>query len=186
MCPVCGSLSRNRRLWQILETGYLEQAGRILDFSPSGCLYRILKKKKQEQYVSTDLAGEFVAREHYDITSIPVNDGSFDLVICYHVLEHVEDDRKAMRELFRVMDKKGTCIIQTPFKEGDIYEDPNIKDAAGRLRHFGQADHVRIYSIKGLQQRLTECGFKVEILTFAESKNNIFGFRENETVLLAR
>jgi len=54
----------------------------------------------------------------YDITDLDIPDDSFDLIICYHILEHVEEDLKAMQELYRVMKKSGVCIIQTPFKEG--------------------------------------------------------------------
>ncbi len=115
---------------------------------------------------------------------IPLGNNAFDLIICYHILEHIENDSQAMIELQRVLKPNGSCIIQTPFKEGDIYEDFSIKSPDERLKAFGQKDHVRIYSVEGLQQRLKENGFQdVEIKTFpAEGR---YGFME-ETVLICK
>ena len=72
-----------------------------------------------------------------------------------------------------------------PFKQGDIYEDPNITSPEDRLRHFGQADHVRIYSAEGLQKRLQGVGFEVEVLRFTEDSAPRSGLRNNEKVLKA-
>ncbi|MEL6925095.1 MAG: SAM-dependent methyltransferase, partial [Bacteroidota bacterium] len=77
-------------------------------------------------------------------------------------------------------------IIQTPFKSGKIYENPNIITEEERLKHFGQEDHVRIYSKEGLKERLEAVGFKVSITEFSESEDNIHGFKEKEVVLIAR
>jgi SAM-dependent methyltransferase len=183
LCPRCGSLQRTRRLWQILEAEFLSSKPKILDFSPSRSIYRKLKKGKYN-YTSSDLSGNFLADVSWDITRIDAPDNSFDLIICYHILEHIEDDGKAMEELVRILKPGGTCIIQTPFKDGDIYEDLTITTPEDRLLHFGQDDHVRIYSIDGLQERLKNAGFKTEIREFEESPNNFAGFNKNETVLV--
>jgi SAM-dependent methyltransferase len=183
LCPRCGSLPRTRRLWHLLAD---EVAGKsILHFSPPSNLKEKLKKSGAEKYSTTDYANEFVADKQLDITQIEEADESYDLVICYHVLEHIEQDQKAMSELYRILKTGGKCMIQTPFKEGDIYENELIQSPAERLAHFGQADHVRIYSIEGLKKRLEEAGFKVEILDFAPPQNNHFGYKNKETVLIA-
>ena len=157
--------------------------GKVLHFSPSRSVYRLLKKNPDIKYFSTDFENEFIAEYNYDITQIPLEDNFFDLIICYHILEHIENDKKAMAELHRVLKQNGSCIIQTPFKTGDIYEDFSKKTKAERLVAFGQEDHVRVYSVAGLQQRLMESGFKnVEAKTF--SANVRYGFTE-ETILIA-
>lgn len=184
LCPKCGSLSRDRRLYSILNQEYLLNQNKVLDFSPSRALFRKLKQKKQIDYTASDLSGDFIADKQFDITSINQVNNFYDLIICFHVLEHVIDDYKAMEELYRVLKINGTVLIQTPFKEGEIYEDNTITSARERLEHFGQEDHVRIYSIKGLQNRLEKTGFTVEIRTY--SKEDYFGFSENETILLAK
>lgn len=183
ICPRCGSLQRARRLWAILDSEFPLNKLKILDFSPSRSLYRLLKKKKYN-YTSSDLSGDFISDVSLDITNIDSPDSNFDLVICYHILEHVEDDRKAMEELKRVLVKNGLCIIQTPFREGNIYEDPDIKSSALREIHFGQADHVRIYSVSGLKERLENAGFKVETREYNEKADNKNGFSERELVLI--
>lgn len=183
MCPACGSLSRNRRLWEILKTSYLNDGISILDFSPSRNLYRELKKRKLS-YTASDLSGDFISDVQFDITNIAAKNNSYDLIICYHILEHVIDDTQAMKELFRVLKDTGTCIIQTPFKDGEIYEDYTITEETQRRIHFGQEDHVRIYSIDGLKERLTNTSFQVEILNYFEEKNQINGYSEKDTILI--
>lgn len=186
ICPRCGSLARNRRLWYILKTGYVKDNTKILDFSPSRNIYRVLKKSKNISYLSTDFSGEFLADKKYDITQLEIDDNSFDLIICYHILEHIDNDIKAMKELYRVLNQGGTCLIQTPFKEGEIYEDISIVNPLERLKIFGQSDHIRIYSVNGLKDRLEKASFNVNILEFNESFDNKFGFKTKEFVIVAK
>lgn len=184
LCPYCGSLARTRQLWQLLSSDYLKKGISILDFSPSRSQFRALKKNQTINYISSDLSGNFLGDKQYDITAIQTENELFDIIICYHILEHVEKDQTAMLELHRVLKKAGTCFIQTPFKDGDIYEDYSIIDGTERTKHFGQEDHVRIYSVEGLKFRLQKAGFKVEVKQFNETKDNKNGYRENETILL--
>lgn len=186
LCPSCGSLSRTRRLFALLEEEFLRTGMRVLDFSPSRSLFRALKKRPDIHYSSSDISGDFLADFQYDIRDIPEGSDSYDLIICFHVLEHIDDDRRAMRELYRVLKKGGTCLVQTPFKEGDIYENPLITSESDRLAHFGQEDHVRIYSAEGLRDRLAEAGFQAEIREFSEQEGNRSGYKMRERALVCR
>lgn len=183
LCPSCGSLPRTRRLYEIIKDKALLR-GAVLHFSPPLSLHKKINQHPNIQYISSDYEDEFNANVKYDITKIPVKNEQFDLFIAYHVLEHIEADTTAMKELFRITKKRGFGLIQTPFKEGEIYEDSNIKSSADRLKHFGQRDHVRIYSVNGLRKRLETVGFKVDLLTFSEQVDNFYGFKEVENVLL--
>ncbi|WP_445736465.1 methyltransferase domain-containing protein [Mariniflexile sp.] len=185
MCPFCGSLSRNRRLWYLLNNnGNLK--GKLLHFSPSRSLYRNLKKEKSVDYFSTDFENEFLADYKFDITNTNQEPEKFDTIVCYHILEHIIDDQKAMAELYRVLKPNGIIYIQTPFKEGAIYEDYSIVSPEERLLHFGQNDHVRIYSVEGLKNRLEHNAFKILVKSFNEEKEDFyFGFQSPETVLMA-
>ncbi len=185
ICPFCGSISRNRRLWKLLNEDNSIH-GTILHFSPSRSLYRELKRNKKINYYSSDFEDEFLAEYKFDITNIAQSDKKFDIIICYHVLEHIVDDKKAMTELYRVSKPKGVVYIQTPFKDGKIYEDYSIVTPVKRKEHFGQDDHVRIYSKKGLKNRLEEVGFNVLIKSFNPSKEDFyFGFKPQETILIS-
>ena len=182
LCPKCGSLARDRRLWTILESELIKPGITVLDFSPSRSLARKMKAIQDIKYISTDLSGNFIADFQYDITKLDLEDNTIDLVICYHVLEHIPDDAKAMAELYRVLKPGGKAIIQTPFKEGDIYEDFSITSPQEREIHFGQDDHVRFYSVSGLKQRLENTGFNVTVSL--HNADDFHGLTANETVFI--
>jgi SAM-dependent methyltransferase len=178
LCPKCGSLARTRRLWSLLEDKISEK--KILHFSPSKSIKPKLESIANIEYVTTDYAGEFKANKKLNIVAIDEPNNTYDLIICYHILEHIEHDLKAMTELLRILKPGGTCLIQTPFKTGEIYEDETIKTEEERLVHFGQEDHVRVYSVDGLIQRLESVGFKTHLLEFNEIENNSNGFEIEE------
>ncbi len=158
---------------------------RILHFSPPGAIRRPYELRSNIEYITTDYAGEFTADKCIDIANIDESDNMFDKIICYHILEHIEEDRKAMMELFRILKSGGSCFIQTPFIE-EMYEDQSIIAPEERLIHFGQEDHVRVYSVKGLRDRLTEQGFSVEVLVMNGDTDDYFGLRPGEYILKAR
>ncbi len=184
LCPSCGSLSRTRRLWVFLKPK-LKNA-KILHFSPSKSIKSRLESVTNINYSTTDYAGEFEAMKRLNIEAIDEPDNQYDIIICYHVLEHIENDLKAMQELYRITKPDGICIIQTPFKTGDIYEDSSFRTEKERLLHFGQKDHVRIYSSDGLINRLSAVGFHSTKKTFKEAPNNRNGFSSEECIIIAK
>jgi ubiquinone/menaquinone biosynthesis C-methylase UbiE len=98
-----------------------------------------------------------------DITNINYPDQSFDVIYCCHVLEHVKDDKLAMKEFHRILKRNGWAILLVPpITTGKTFEDPSIVDPEARLMAFGQKDHVRRYG-KDYVDRLREAGFKVEV-----------------------
>jgi predicted SAM-dependent methyltransferase len=181
LCPICGSRSRSRRVYHILESNHL-LSGATLHFSPPRALYRLLKKNPVITYIATDFENEFIADHSYDITNIDLPDNSIDVIICYHVLEHITEDVKAMTELYRILKPKGTCLIQTPFKEGAIYEDDSITTEEGRLKAFGQKDHVRVYSVEGLTNRLEVAKFNTEIIAFESTEKQNHGWLSEQVI----
>jgi len=183
LCPTCGSLPRTRRLWNVIKDQLQDQS--ILHFSPSSSLQTKIQKLQTKRYVTTDFDGQFKANENYTIEHIPEENDSFDIIICYHILEHVQNDEIAMSELYRILKPDGCCYIQTPFKEGEILEDKDILTREDRLSHFGQEDHVRIYSEKGLQKRLEKAGFEVSVLRFKCDAQNSTGFKPKEIIFNA-
>jgi SAM-dependent methyltransferase len=80
-----------------------------------------------------------------DITDIQYPKDTFDVIYCSHVLEHVVDDRKAMREFHRVLRPDGWALLLVPITVEKTFEDPSVTDPEERLSVFGQEDHVRCY-----------------------------------------
>ncbi len=170
-CPMCSSLERHRLMFEYLKqkTPFFQDDLRVLHFAPELFLSKIFSKCKNLQYVTTDLASP-VAMIHMDITDNIFKDHTFDVIICYHVLEHIPDDLKAMQECLRVLKPGGWGIFQVPLDldRENTYEDASITSPEGRLEHFGQVDHVRKYGWSDYQKRLEEAGFEVTVDDFIE------------------
>jgi SAM-dependent methyltransferase len=161
-CPRCGSLMRQRAVTLYLRDVLRvpERGGDILHVGPASSLQGWLVSFPGVRYVSVDLNSP-LADIKADITDLPFPDQSHDLIVCLHVLEHVQDDRKAISELFRVLRPGGTAVIQvppSPFEE--TLEDPTVTDPSERERRYGQYDHVRLCGSDYLE-RLEEPGFSV-------------------------
>jgi len=97
-----------------------------------------------------------------DICDINYPDESFDLIFCSHVLEHVEDDRRALREFHRVLSSQGRLLLMVPVMGEVTIEDRSITDPAERERLFGQLDHVRAYGLD-FPRIVSSQGFNVQI-----------------------
>ena len=94
---------------------------------------------------------------------------TFDVVVCNHVLEHVPEDRKAMRELQRILKPGGWAVLLVPFDQDRAvtYEDWAIVDPDERERAFGQFDHVRVYG-RDYVDRLSDAGFEVSVVRYGD------------------
>jgi SAM-dependent methyltransferase len=140
---------------------------RLLHFAPERRLQRVLARHRNVDYVSADLRSP-LADLHIDITDTGLAADSFDVIVCNHVLEHIPDDRKAMRELFRILRPGGWALLQVPIaaSRDTTLEDVTVSDA-DRLRLYGQTDHVRIYG-KDYSKRLQEAGFDVRLRSIRE------------------
>jgi SAM-dependent methyltransferase len=167
VCPYCWSSERHRLLWLYL-TREFKPAGRVLHFAPERGIARQLARREGVEYVTVDLAPGR-AMMTADLVELPFTDQQFDLVLCSHVLEHVPDDRRAMREIRRVLRPGGHAILQHPIDEGreQTFEDwskttPEERDAA-----FYQFDHVRIYG-RDFAERLAESGLSAELVRYAD------------------
>jgi len=100
-----------------------------------------------------------------DVTDMQLPSNSFDLLICYHVLEHVSDDRAAMAEMHRVLKPRGSAIIQVPMHSGPTFEDPTVQTDEERFSRFGQRNHVRLYG-RDIKKRIESAGFHVEVVDY--------------------
>lgn len=172
LCPSCLSLERHRLLWLWLEreSNLMTSHPRLLHIAPEVCLMKHLKKHYRtcrDQYVTADLESP-LADLHFDVQQIPLADGSFEVIICNHLLEHVEDDRRALSELHRILKPGGWGIVLSPidYSLATTFEDDSITDPAERTRLFGQYDHRRVYGCD-YADRLREAGFEAEEIDYA-------------------
>ncbi len=188
-CPVCKSTDRERLLYLYLarETDLFERPVKLLHVAPEPALSACLRATPGIDYLSADLASDSVMVK-MDITAIDCPDDSFDVIICNHVLEHIPDDRRAMRELCRVMRPGGWGILQVPMSLAleQTLEDPNVTSPDERERVFGQSDHVRIYAADYVD-RLESCGFAVNRYCWWQdpelaANDNPFGLLPDETL----
>lgn len=168
LCPGCGSKDRERLLYLYLQQKtdiFTAHPKQVLHIAPEKNLKKVLQQQPQLHYVNADL-NPGAADLQMDITDIPYPDNFFDVVLCNHVLEHIPDDAKAMRELYRILKPNGWAILQVPVAEklSQTYENPDITHPADRETHFGQLDHVRIYGQDYLQ-RLQNAGFITSAIT---------------------
>ena len=188
LCPKCGSIERKRLLWLFLQKEVLgAKAIKMLDFSPNRYLAKALKKVLGSNYISSDFGSPHFDQRYY-ICAVPLADNALDIIICYHVLEHIPDDKKAMQELFRLIKPGGKLIVQVPHREADTYENAAITTPEGRLEHFGQDDHVRWYGRTDFVSRLENVGFEVKELKYAQTFDGAaqlkYGLRKDEIIFV--
>ena len=173
LCPRCLSLERHRMIWLWIErtSDMLTTLPTLLHIAPEPSLRRHFRRAygSSKRYITADLESP-LADMHFDVQHIPLEDCSVDVIICNHLLEHVEDDRLAMRELHRIMRPGGWGIMLVPEDRSlkVTFEDDTITDSEERTRIFGQYDHRRIYG-RDYDERLREAGFEVERIAFEQS-----------------
>jgi SAM-dependent methyltransferase len=170
LCPHCLSLERHRLIWVYLKekTNFFSAKQDVLHIAPEPCFMARFEKQHGDRYITADIESP-LAKVKMDIHAIPFPENKFDVVLCNHVLEHVEDDIKAMREIQRVLKPGGYAIMQVPFfaPVPDVtFEDVSITGLREREKAFGQSDHVRKFG-KDYSQRIERSGLKAEASTFA-------------------
>lgn len=170
LSPGTLSLERHRLMWLYLqrETDFFTSNLKVLHMAPEQSFYKRFRKLKNLDYTTCDLNSP-IADIKADIQNLPFEDNSFDVIFCNHVLEHVEDDKKALRELFRIMKPGGWGIFQVPirYQLDKTFEDSTITDRKERIEKFGQYDHVRVYGMD-YYDILESIGFKVEKVNLSE------------------
>ena len=193
LCPKCLSLERHRLLWLYLKdrTDFFKSEKKVLHIAPELSFMDRFRKMTNLDYTTGDLESP-LADVKMDIHSIPFEDNTFDVSFCNHVMEHVEDDLKAMREIYRILKPGGWAIIQVPFfhpLSETTFDDPEITDKKGREIAFGQDDHVRKYGLD-YAERLKSVGFDVTEDEFVGSistdEQQRYALPPNEIIYMCR
>ena len=190
-CPRCGAHERHRHLWLFLASRpeLVERRLRVLHFAPEGGISRRLRDRPNLDYVASDLLAAPPAVQA-DITRLPFADGSVDVIICSHVLEHVPDDRRALRELRRVLRPEGWAVLLVPIdlQRAVTFEDPTILQPRHRERAFGKVDHVRVYG-RDFPERLASASFDVhdesQQTRLGPEQARRYGLKRHDQIFLA-
>lgn len=183
-CVNCQSLERHRALWLYFknDTNLFSGKLKVLHVAPEKLFYKKLVTLANIEYYAID---KYPDKYDYnkktvemDLTDLQFNDNEFDVIICNHVLEHVPDDTKAMREMYRVLKPGGWAVINVPVDKNrkETFEDIYINDPKKQLELFGQSDHVRVYGMDYFD-RLKTAGFNTEIIDYFSKFSHNESFR---------
>lgn len=190
-CPVCESLERHRLLWMYFEnrTNLYHAKLKLLHISPETVFFHRFKKMPNLEYHPADIYPHLYPKgtTYLDILNHEIPDESFDVIICNHVFQYIEEDKKAMSSVFKMLKKGGWGIMQVPIDTTRkvTYEDNTITDPLEREKVFGLKEHVRYYSYD-YADKLREAGFTVQVddytAAFSDQENFKYGFWKGDAV----
>lgn len=184
-CLNCGSRERHRllHLWVTQDGGDRLAGKRILHFAPEKVVMR--QMRGNPLYETADLMQAGVTHQ-VDITKVALPDASYDVVMAHHVLEHIPDDRQAMRELFRLLKPGGIALLSVPINPTryETHENPAITAADARWAHFSAHDHVRYYGMD-FADRLKDVGFVVETFRMGPDDEVRYALLRDEWITIA-
>jgi SAM-dependent methyltransferase len=183
VCPVCHSRERHRLIAAWLSANSASMArSRVLHFAPEPLVANLLREQSAT-YTSADIAPG--ADLVLNIEAIDLPEKSVDLVVCSHVLEHVNDGN-ALREIHRILDTGGRVLLMFPIIEGwdKTYENSSHTSHADRSKYFGQYDHVRMFG-RDVRERIRSAGFQLDEFTAEEPMVSRHGLLRGEKVFVA-
>ncbi len=190
LCPSCLSLERHRLLWLFLreKTDFFKRPMDVLHIAPEQCFMRPFEQQHGARYITADIESP-LAKVKMDIHQMPFADRQFDAVLCNHVLEHVDNDLKAMGEISRVLKPGGFAILQVPFFSpvpATTLEDASVTNPRDREKMFGQDDHVRKYG-QDYAERINLSGLRAQPDDFARNLKNAdrYGISSGEIIYKA-
>jgi SAM-dependent methyltransferase len=195
-CPACDASDRERLYALYIEDAFRRDPPRrglrMVEFAPSPALQKKLRSYPFIDYRSADLFRNNVDDRQVDITDMhQYADGAFDIFLCSHVLEHIPDDRRAMRQLHRILSPEGFGIVMVPLVHGveETHEDPAIVTDQQRWKYYGSGDHLRQYGRRDFLDRLNAAGFAVQRLSiddFGADRFQRAGIAEDSILYVVR
>ncbi len=195
-CPVCRSLERHRALWLFLEREQCLKnlkGMKVLHFAPESVFFNLFSQNEEIDYWPVDINPMHLGgaiRKVVDITDIPFEENSIDMIICNHVLEHILDEKRALSEMRRVLKDDGIAILTVPLTAREkTYENSEYNTPELRLKYFGQEDHVRVYG-QDFADRIRKAQFMVDELyinqEYTEKELKNYGLFKNDRIWICR
>ncbi len=201
-CPRCYSKDRDRLIHLYLEKKTdiftSKKPTRVLHIAPEAWLKELFQSLAHVEYTygvkGVKNMGYYYDRKtlELDITKLAIDDNTYDIIVCNHVLEHIPDDTQALKEIYRILKPGGWAILQVPHSNQleNTYEDESIVEPKEREKHYGQFDHVRVYG-KDYPKRLEFVGFQVEQFnpkneTWGKEYIDRYALNSNENLFVAK
>lgn len=176
-----GDMALKRRVKRIISELDIKPADFVLD---SGCgdgLYlKTIKELGSYNIIGFDLDNRSLrlAQCHTDNSvsiiqgngcMLPFKDSAFNKIYCTEVIEHIPDDRQALKEIYRILKPKGTLILTVPNHNYPFLWDPInwVMEAVtgGHIKSGFWAGiwnmHLRLYYPKEISSLIKDAGFKV-------------------------
>lgn len=194
-CPNCESLERHRLLWMYFEkkTNLYSQPLKLLHVAPETIFFKKFIRQKNIDYHPVDIFPHLYPKgtTYLDILNHNLAPNSFDVIICNHVFQYIEEDKKAMNSLYQLMKPGGWGIMQVPIntKATTTFEDFSITDPLEREKVFGLKEHVRYYSYD-YADKLSAIGFDVTVDDYTASFSNDeilkYGFYKGDAIYFCK
>ncbi len=163
VCKVCGSRTRHRQLKDAFRSSKISLVGKkvLANFANSNEVLYLLKGSDLTNFDVRPIAGLDLQMDIQNMDAI--SDKSFDVFYAAHVLNHVKNDKQALREIYRILKDDGYAILTVPYAEnGETIARENV------LEHYGQdafdkygVGSYRRYGLSDIESEF-ECFFKVE------------------------
>lgn len=191
-CFRCSSNDRDRHLYLyllLLTDIFSDSRKKVLHIGPELSIMNKMREASNIEYYAIDLNGR-AGVDKMNICDMNFADNHFDWIICSHILEHIDEDILAMKEMLRVLKSNGQLVVTVPYSSSfkKSLEDRNVIHPEERAEKFGQKDHARIYSEEDIVARLEKVGFSVEQLNlsdfFGERFSKKFGLIREEKLFI--
>ena len=192
-CPACGNHDRVRHLFMYFDALNLWQkmpGKNVLHIAPEDAISSKVIENHPSEYIRGDVEPRNDSTMIIDVSAIPYGDNHFDMIICNHVLEHVDDYLKAFVEIHRVLKPTGFAILQTPVSRllKSHFEDDAINSNELRSYFYGATTHLRLFSEAHFLNELEEAGFALEVIPhsrlFTDSDAEVFGVNKKENLIM--
>ncbi|MFT3980373.1 MAG: methyltransferase domain-containing protein [Ferruginibacter sp.] len=190
-CTKCQSLERDRLLWMYFDkkTNLYTDNLKLLHIAPEIVFFNKFKTQKNLDYQPVDIFPHLYPKgtTYLNILDHQLPDNSYDVIICNHVFQYIEDDKTAMRNILKLLKPGGWAILQVPIntKGTTTFEDSSITDPKEREKVFGLDEHVRYYSYD-YADRLRAIGFHVTVddytTSFTDEEIFRYGFFKGDAI----
>ncbi len=188
-CPNCSSVPRIRLVpLSLKHFDLIKNEIKILHVAPNINEYNYIKENFNNLlcYDRLDIKQRKHTNFKESITNIDIDRNSYDLIIVWHVFEHVKDDIKAISNMYRVLKPQGNLLVSVPiYPKGNLktYEDSKIAHKDYGKIH-GHYDHCRSCGLD-YYKRFETIGFKTNTLfvnSFDQNKIDFLGLRSDHVV----